>query len=82
MLTFSAQSALYSNVASLFAVWGDDGSWGLSIRGGFRLFNGSVIVSVPIDNVKRCRSVTSRGVFRDVPSGCKKVPVIGGSTLV
>ena len=47
------------DVAGFFAVWGDDGSWGPSIGCGFGLFNGGVVVSVPIDNIERCRSVTS-----------------------
>ena len=66
------------DVTSFFAVWGDDRSWGPSVGCGFRLFNGSVVVGVPIDNVERCGSVTSGGVFLDVPSGCRKVPVVGG----
>ena len=65
------------DVACFFAVWGDDGSWGPSVGCGFGLFNGSVVVSVPIDNVEWSRSVTSGGVFQDVLSGCRKVPVVG-----
>ena len=65
------------DVASLLAVWGDDGSWGLSVGCSFGLFNGGVVVGVPVDNVKRCGSVTSRWVFLDVLSGRRKVPVVG-----
>ena len=50
------------DVTGLLTAWGDDGS-GLSIGCGFRLFNSSVVIGVPIDNEERCRSVTSRGVF-------------------
>ena len=70
------------NVTGFFAVWSGDRSWGPSVRGSFGLFNGSVIIGVPIDNVKRRRSVTSRGVFLDVPSGCGKVPVVCRGALV
>ena len=51
------------NVTGFFAVWGDDGSWGPSVRCGFRLFNGGVVVGVSVDNVERSGSVTSRGMF-------------------
>ena len=65
------------DVAGLLAVWGDDRSWGPSVRCSFGLFNGGVVVGVPVDNVKRCGSVTSGWVFLDVPSGHRKVPVVG-----
>ena len=48
------------DVTGFFTVWGDDGSWGPSVRCGFRLFNGGVVVGVPVDNIERCGSVTSR----------------------
>ena len=67
------------DVAGFFAVWGDDGSWGPSVGCGFGLFNGSVVVAVPIGNIERCGSVTSRWVFLDVH---RKVPVIGRSAMV
>ena len=68
------------DVAGFFAVWSDDRSWGPSIRCGFGLFNGGVVVGVPIGDVEWSGSVTSRGVLLEVPSGCRKVPVIGGSS--
>ena len=68
------------DVAGFFAVWSDDRSWGPSIRCGFGLFNGGVVVGVPIGDVEWSGSVTSRGVLLEVPSGRRKVPVIGGSS--
>ena len=47
------------NVASFFRVWGDDRSRGPSVRCGFGLFYGGVVVGCPIDYVQRHRSVTS-----------------------
>ena len=70
------------DVAGLFAVWSGDGSWGPSIGCSFGLFNNGVVVGVPIDNVEWCRSVTSRGVFLNVPSGRRKVPAVCRSALV
>ena len=70
------------NVAGLLTVRSDDRSWGPSVGCGFRLFNSSVVVGVPIDNVERCGSVTSGWMFLDVPSRRRKVPVICRSGLV
>ena len=68
------------DVAGFFAVRSDDGSWGLSIGCGFGLFNSGVIVGVPIGDVEWSGSVTSGGVFFDLPSGRGKVPVVVGSS--
>ena len=70
------------DVTGFFAVWGDNGSRGPSVGCGFGLFNSSVVVSVPVDNIKRHRSVTSRGVLLEVPNGCRKVPVVGRSSWI
>ena len=70
------------DVAGFFAVWGDDGSWGPSVGCGFGLFNGGVIVGVPIGDIEWSGSVTSGWVFFDLPSGRGKVPVVGGSSWV
>ena len=70
------------DVAGFFTVWGDDGSRGPSVRCGFGLFNGGVVVGVPVGDVEWSGSVTSGWVLLEVPSGRRKVPVIGGSSWV
>ena len=70
------------DVAGFFAVWSDDGSWGPSVGCGFGLFNSGVVVGVPVGDVEWSGSVTSGGVFFDLPSGRRKVPVVGGSSWV
>ena len=70
------------DVAGFFAVWGDDRSWGPSVGCGFRLFNGGVVIGVPIGDVEWSRSVTSRWMLLKKPSGRGKVPVVGGSSWV
>ena len=44
--------------------------------------NGGVIVGVPIDNVEWSGRVTSGWVLLEVPSGYRKVPVVGRSSWV
>ena len=70
------------DVAGFFAVWSDDRGWGPNVGCGFGLFNGGVVVGVPICDVEWRGSVTSGRVLLDVPSGRRKVPVVGRSSWV
>ena len=70
------------DVAGFFAVWSNDGSWGPSVGCSFGLFNSGVVVAVPVGDVEWSRSVTSGEVFFDLPSGRRKVPVVGRSSWV